>query len=207
MNYTRDGALLERVKTTILWLFFKNTLLEPVKIPPLRSAHILIVSNGCCHDKSISELATTKIIWLQAWARYYCWRASCGPRPPVADHCRRLSSGHTMVTWLLALFINNHRTWKLVIYSEKQTGMNKSLKTLFIHLLHSTYQGYRCLSMEGRQGQSSLIETCEIVNMHCLSMLMQQHTHQPMKLLYLRLCLHMWCDVYMYTNIRPHVNS
>ncbi len=42
---------------------------------PLHS-HTLIESNCCCHNESISEPATIKIIWLRAWARYYCWRAS-----------------------------------------------------------------------------------------------------------------------------------
>ncbi len=89
MNCTRGGALLERVKTTALRLLKKKSLL-PFKITPLliRSAHTLIVSNCCCHERSISEPAAIKIMWLrQARARYYCWWASFGPR---AACCRPL---------------------------------------------------------------------------------------------------------------------
>ncbi len=64
MNCTRDGAVVERVKTTTLRLF-KKTLLAPVKITPLHS-HTLIVSNCCCHDRFISEPAAMKIIWMRA---------------------------------------------------------------------------------------------------------------------------------------------
>ncbi len=51
------------------------------------SAHTLIESTGCCHDRSISEPAAIKIIWLRAPVRYYFWRASSGPR---AACCRPL---------------------------------------------------------------------------------------------------------------------
>ncbi len=77
------------MKTTTLRLL-ENPLLTPVKITPLYStlrSHTLIVSNCCCHDRSISEPAAIKIIWLRARARYYCWRASFGPR---ATCCRTL---------------------------------------------------------------------------------------------------------------------
>ncbi len=68
------GALLEWVKTTTFQLL-KNPLLTPFRITPL----ILWLSNFCCHDRSISEPAAIKIIWLLAWARNYCWRASLLP--------------------------------------------------------------------------------------------------------------------------------
>ncbi len=42
------------------------------------TALTLIVSNRCCHDRSISEPAAIKIIWLRARARNYCWRAKYG---------------------------------------------------------------------------------------------------------------------------------
>ncbi len=51
------------------------------------TAHTLIVINCCCHDRSISEPATIKIIWLRAQARNDCWRVSFGPR---ATFCRPL---------------------------------------------------------------------------------------------------------------------
>ncbi len=35
------------------------------------TAHTLIMSNCCCHDRSISESAAIKIIWLWAQARNY----------------------------------------------------------------------------------------------------------------------------------------
>ncbi len=63
LNCTRDGAVVFR-------------LLAPVRITP----DTLIVSNFCCHDRSISEPAAFKITWLRARARNDCWRASFGPR-------------------------------------------------------------------------------------------------------------------------------
>ncbi len=38
------------------------------------TAHTLIESNCCCHDRSISEPAAIKIIWPRARARNYCCR-------------------------------------------------------------------------------------------------------------------------------------
>ncbi len=58
MNCTRDGAVVERVKTMMLRLL-KNPLLAPFTI-----THTPIVSNCFCHDRFISEPAAIKIIWL-----------------------------------------------------------------------------------------------------------------------------------------------
>ncbi len=78
------------MKTTTLRLL-KNPLIAPVKITPLNSAlrsRTRIVINYCCHDRSISEPAAIKIIWLRVRARYYCWRAKI--RPFLTEHAAQI---------------------------------------------------------------------------------------------------------------------
>ncbi len=59
--WSSGGALLERVKTTTVPTCKKST---PHSIQN-HTALTLIVSNRCCHDRSISEPAAIKIIWLE----------------------------------------------------------------------------------------------------------------------------------------------
>ncbi len=99
-----------------------------------QTAHTLIVNNCFCHDRSISEPAAIKIIWLWAWARNDCWRIkmSFSPRATCCDHCFKVYS------FAVVDEVHKSSTWVKVQIRIKQ--YYSSTSTAFLILLEWKYK-------------------------------------------------------------------
>ncbi len=138
---------------TLTFRIVKNLLLAPVKITPLHSSlcsHTLVVSNYCCHDRSISEPAAIKIIWLWTRARYYCWQASFGL---WAACCRPLGYRLYVDNFYIARHyseISSRRAFGPVgVFGA--TGLPKSPLTSCLEMLFVGICGGFVTTMEGQQ--------------------------------------------------------